>query len=48
MHFGEQKLRSRLIVLDDDGTGRGIYPRWGRVYAKGPKMMTTNSPANGY
>ena len=37
MHFGEQKTKAGLIVLDDDGTGRGIYPRWGKVYAKGPK-----------
>ena len=37
MHFGEQKTKGGLIVLDDDGTSRGIYPRWGKVYAKGPK-----------
>ncbi len=37
MHFGEQKTKAGLIVLDDDGTSRGIYPRWGKVYAKGPK-----------
>lgn len=36
MHFGEQKTKSGLILRDDDGTTRGIYPRWGRVYAKGP------------
>ena len=37
MYFGEQKTKAGLIVLDDDGTSRGIYPRWGKVYAKGPK-----------
>ena len=37
MYFGEQKTKGGLIVLDDDGTSRGIYPRWGKVYAKGPK-----------
>tara|TARA_B100000965_G_scaffold312013_1_gene271703 strand:+ start:18 stop:371 length:354 start_codon:yes stop_codon:yes gene_type:complete len=37
MHFGEQKTKAGLIVLDDDTTTRGIYPRWGKVYAKGPK-----------
>jgi co-chaperonin GroES (HSP10) len=36
MYFGEQKTRSGLIISNDDGTTRGIYPRWGRVYAKGP------------
>jgi hypothetical protein len=25
-----------LIISNDDGTSRGIYPRWGKVYAKGP------------
>jgi len=37
MYFGEQKTKGGIIVLDDDGTSRGIYPRWGKVYAKGPK-----------
>jgi len=36
MHFGEQKTASGLIINDDNGTTRGIYPRWGKVYAKGP------------
>lgn len=36
MHFGEQKTASGLIIRNDDGTTRGIYPRWGRVYSKGP------------
>lgn len=35
MYFGEQKTAGGIIVRDDDGTTRGIYPRWGRVYAKG-------------
>lgn len=37
MYFGEQKTSSGLIIKDDDGTTRGIYPRWGRIYAKGPE-----------
>jgi hypothetical protein len=37
MHFGEQKTASGLIIKDDDGTTRGIYPRWAKVYDKGPK-----------
>ena len=36
MHFGEQKTASGLIIKDDNGTTRGIYPRWGKVYDKGP------------
>jgi len=37
MYFGEQKTKSGLILRDDDGTTRGIYPRWARVHAKGPE-----------
>lgn len=37
MHFGEQKTASGLIIGNDDGKTRGIYPRWARVYAKGPE-----------
>jgi hypothetical protein len=37
MYFGEQKTASGLIIKDDDGTTRGIYPRWAKVYGKGPK-----------
>lgn len=36
MYFGEQKTSGGLIISDDDGTTRGIYPRWGHVHAKGP------------
>ena len=36
MYFGEQKTSSGLIINNDDGTTRGIYPRWGKVYSKGP------------
>ena len=37
MHFGEQTTKSGLIIRDDNGTSRGIYPRWGQVHALGPK-----------
>lgn len=37
MHFGEQKTASGLIISNDDGKTRGIYPRWGKVYSKGPQ-----------
>jgi len=36
MYFGEQKTKGGLIIRDDDGTTRGIYPRWGQVHSKGP------------
>lgn len=36
MHFGEQKTDSGLIIANDDGKTRGIYPRWAQVYRKGP------------
>jgi co-chaperonin GroES (HSP10) len=37
MYFGEQRTAAGLIITNDDGDVRGIYPRWGRVYAKGPE-----------
>ena len=36
MYFGEQKTKSGIIITSDDGKERGIYPRWGQVYHKGP------------
>jgi co-chaperonin GroES (HSP10) len=35
MHFGEQKTKGGIIISNDDGQTRGIYPRWCQVYAKG-------------
>ena len=37
MYFGEQKTSSGLIIKDDNGSTRGIYPRWGKVYDIGPE-----------
>jgi co-chaperonin GroES (HSP10) len=37
MLFGDQRTRGGLIITDDDGTTRGIYPRWARVVLKGPE-----------
>lgn len=37
MHFGEQTTKSGLIISNDDGTTRGIYPRWAKVHSKGPE-----------
>ena len=36
MHFGEQITKGGLIITDDNGSTRGIYPRWCKVHAKGP------------
>jgi len=36
MHFGEQKTESGIVLKNDDGQTRGIYPRWAKVYSKGP------------
>ena len=38
MAFKERKLQSGIILLDDDGKGHGIRPRWGKVYAIGPEQ----------
>ena len=36
MDFGEQVTNGGIILTSDDGKTRGIYPRWARVYSKGP------------
>jgi hypothetical protein len=36
MHFGEQTTAGGLIIKSDDGQTRGIYPRWAKVFSKGP------------
>ena len=40
MAFDGRKLDSGIILLNDDGKGYGIRPRWGRVYAVGPEQHT--------
>ena len=37
MHFGEQLTKTGIYIPSDDGKSEGIKPRWGQVYAKGPK-----------
>lgn len=37
MNFGEQKTASGLIITSDNGKERGIYARWGQVFAVGPE-----------
>jgi len=38
MMFAERITQSGIIIPTDNGTGAGIRPRWGRVYAVGPKQ----------
>lgn len=33
---GQRKTPGGIIIPDDDGTDRGVRPRWGRIYAVGP------------
>ena len=37
MYFGEQVTKGGIILGSDDGKTRGIYPRWAKVYSKGPE-----------
>ena len=39
MVFGERSLSGGLILINDDGKGYGIRPRWGKVYSVGPKQL---------
>lgn len=36
MAFDERITRSGIVLLNDNGTSKGIRPRWGQVYAVGP------------
>ena len=38
MVFDERITSSGIVLLNDNGKGTGIRPRWGRVYAIGPKQ----------
>jgi len=35
MYFGEEKTKGGIIITNDDGTDRGIKPRWAKIYAIG-------------
>lgn len=39
MVFDERISTGGIVLLNDNGTGRGIRPRWGQVYAVGPKQQ---------
>jgi hypothetical protein len=38
MYFGERKLNSGIVLLNDDERSDGIRPRWAQVYAVGPEQ----------
>jgi co-chaperonin GroES (HSP10) len=38
MIFDQRITHSGIILMNDNGTTLGIRPRWGRVYAVGPKQ----------
>lgn len=39
MEFDTRITQTGLILPNDNGTGAGIRPRWGRVYAIGPQQQ---------
>jgi hypothetical protein len=39
MNFKERKLSSGIHLLNDDGRGAGIRPRWAQVYTTGPEQQ---------
>jgi co-chaperonin GroES (HSP10) len=42
MSFEERTTHSGLILRNDNGTGLGIRPRWGQVYAVGPDQTNVS------
>jgi co-chaperonin GroES (HSP10) len=38
MNFGEQTSKGGIVIRSDDGKSEGVKPRWGRVWAIGPKQ----------
>lgn len=41
MEFGEQVTKGGIVLTSDDGKTRGVHPRWGKVYSKGPRNKDT-------
>ena len=39
MVFDERITTGGIVLLNDNGKGTGIRPRWGQVYAVGPKQQ---------
>jgi len=40
MTFDMRQTSSGIVLLNDNGTGLGIRPRWAQVYAVGPEQTT--------
>lgn len=40
MVFDERLSTGGIVLLNDNGKGTGIRPRWGRVYAVGPEQKS--------
>jgi hypothetical protein len=40
MLFDQRITTGGIVLLNDNGKGTGIRPRWGRVYAVGPEQTT--------
>lgn len=40
MQFDMEKTASGLLLPSDDGKGTGVHPRWGKVFAVGPKQSS--------
>ena len=38
MTFDERISRGGIVLLNDNGSSKGIRPRWGRIYAVGPEQ----------
>ena len=38
MNFDERITTGGIILMNDNGKGTGIRPRWGRIYAIGPEQ----------
>lgn len=38
MQFEERRTSTGIVLLNDNGTGLGIRPRWGKIYAVGPEQ----------
>jgi hypothetical protein len=43
MQFDERITSSGIVLLNDNGKGTGIRPRWGRVYAVGPEQTAVSA-----
>ena len=39
MEFTGRQLSSGIFLYDDNGTTAGIRPRWGQIYAVGPRQQ---------